>query len=161
MGKVPGVYDTWEEAERQATGFRGNEHARFDNKQDADKYMRQKYANIPNILITTKASDQTSAESKGSDREDFFGDGDGDGDSYGGEDSNNQRERAKGGRRDSVLLEKIEMESGPEPHKVLHVKNETNLSDLSLRDIIPSNVIAFMTAANKKMRQTGFSGIML
>jgi hypothetical protein len=155
VGRVPGVYDTWEEAERQVNGFRGNEHARFDNKQDAVRYMRQKFANVPNIPMPTKASDQHSAESKGSDVEDFFGDGDGD--SYGGDDSNNQRERAKGGRRDSVLLEKIEMESGPEPHKVLHVKNEPDLSDLSLRDIIPSNVIAFMTAANKKMRQTGFS----
>jgi hypothetical protein len=33
----------------------------------------------------------------------------------------------KGGRRDSVLLEKIEMESGPEPDKVLHVKNEPEI----------------------------------
>ena len=85
VGRVPGVYDTWEEAERQVNGFRGNEHARFDNKQDAVRYMRQKFANIPNIPMPTKASDQHSAESKGSDVEDLFGD----------DDSNNQRERAK------------------------------------------------------------------
>jgi hypothetical protein len=86
VDRVPGVYDIWEEAERQVTGFRGNEHARFDNKQDAVRYMRQKFANTSNIPLPTKASDQHSAESKASDVEDFFGDGD----SYGGEDSNNQ-----------------------------------------------------------------------
>lgn len=54
-----------------------------------------------------------------SDVEDFFGDDD----IYGGDGNDNQgNNRAKGGRHDSVLLEKIEMESGPEPHKILHIK---------------------------------------
>ncbi len=50
------------------TGFHGNEHAGFDNKLDVVRYMRQKFASVPNIPMNTKASDQHSAESKGSDK---------------------------------------------------------------------------------------------
>lgn len=61
VGRVPGVYDTWEEAGRQVTGFHGNEHARFDYRDDAVRYIREKHANI---LMHTKVSDQHTAESK-------------------------------------------------------------------------------------------------
>ena len=147
VGRVPGVYDTWDEAEAQVRGYRGNEHARFNLKDDAIRWLSEKlHSPTKDIKSNNKYVDPNV--------DDVIINGD---DYYDNYEHNPKREHPTSGRRDSVLLEKIEMESGPEPHKILHVKNEPDLSDLSLRDIIPSNVISFMTAANKKMRQSGFS----
>ena len=38
IGRVPGVYDTWDECNKQIKGFAGAAYKSFTNKQDADMY---------------------------------------------------------------------------------------------------------------------------
>lgn len=39
-GKVPGIYDTWEECQEQVSGFSNAEYKAFKNKEEAEEYLQ-------------------------------------------------------------------------------------------------------------------------
>lgn len=39
-GRVPGVYQTWEECQKQIIGYSGSIFKSFKNKEDADKFIQ-------------------------------------------------------------------------------------------------------------------------
>ena len=42
VGREPGIYNSWDEVEKQVTGFSGAEYCFFRLKKDANKYMEEK-----------------------------------------------------------------------------------------------------------------------
>ena len=42
VGREPGIYNSWDEAKEQVTGFSGAEYCSFRLKKDANKYMKEK-----------------------------------------------------------------------------------------------------------------------
>ena len=45
-GKVPGIYQTWGQAEEQVKGFSGAEYKSFPTLEEAEKYISNKADNI-------------------------------------------------------------------------------------------------------------------
>ena len=40
VGRVPGVYTTWEECKKQVNGFSGTKHKSFKNRVDAEFFVK-------------------------------------------------------------------------------------------------------------------------
>ncbi len=56
VGREPGIYNTWKEAESQILGYSGARFQKFDNIDDATHFLKN--GNTPASINTTTLTDQ-------------------------------------------------------------------------------------------------------
>ena len=92
VGKVPGVYDDWKEAERQVKNVRPSLHAKFETKKLAQEFVdsHSKTKTAPRAASPTHSTSDAASEASGSatasptpESQNSFGDGDEDSQSQG------------------------------------------------------------------------------
>ncbi len=58
VGRRPGVYSSWAEAERQVSGYSNNVHQKFDNVSDARAFVGQAQSS-GTVQITQRVTETT------------------------------------------------------------------------------------------------------
>jgi ATP-dependent DNA helicase PIF1 len=61
-GRVPGIYETWEEANEQIKGFSGAKHASFKTREEATEYMETK--TIEDLFVPREIPELNSQQRK-------------------------------------------------------------------------------------------------